>query len=204
MKTRFILGSALAAVLLLCGGTGKVMAQKNIDKMAAELEKRDDVAINSVTKRDSKTRKVVKVVKSFSLKDEKIGARLIEAFEKDEEYAETAIKDMPKGRGKAQKANFTFIYKIDNEKRTYTLNVNENGNVSMTVIISPMKDGKEVYSAVLDSEYWDSFNEQMAELGNNLRDSGIEVRQMSREEMEKMQKTIRQSLKGLDAYAIAE
>ena len=40
MKTRFILGSALAAVLLLCGGTGKVMAQKNIDKMAAELEKR--------------------------------------------------------------------------------------------------------------------------------------------------------------------
>ena len=81
---------------------------------------------------------------------------------------------------------------------------NENGNVSMTVIISPMKDGKEVYSAVLDSEYWDSFNEQMAELGNNLRDSGIEVRQMSREEMEKMQKTIRQSLKGLDAYAIAE
>ena len=129
---------------------------------------------------------------------------LIEAFEKDEEYAETAIKDMPKGRGKAQKANFTFIYKMDNEKRTYTLNVNENGNVSMTVIISPMKDGKEVYSAVLDSEYWDSFNEQMAELGNNLRDSGIEVRQMSREEMEKMQKTIRQSLKGLDAYAIAE
>ena len=204
MKTRFILGSALAAVLLLCGGTGKVMAQKNIDKMAAELEKRDGVAINSVTKRDSKTRKVVKVVKSFSLKDEKIGARLIEAFEKDEEYAETAIKDMPKGRGKAQKANFTFIYKMDNEKRTYTLNVNENGNVSMTVIISPMKDGKEVYSAVLDSEYWDSFNEQMAELGNNLRDSGIEVRQMSREEMEKMQKTIRQSLKGLDAYAIAE
>ena len=100
MKTRFILGSALAAVLLMWGGTGKVMAQKNIDKMAAELEKRDDVAINSVTKRDPKTRKVVKVVKSFSLKDENIGARLIEAFEKDEEYAETAIKDMPKGRGR--------------------------------------------------------------------------------------------------------
>ena len=169
MKTRFILGSALAAVLLMWGGTGKVMAQKNIDKMAAELEKRDDVAINSVTKRDPKTRKVVKVVKSFSLKDENIGARLIEAFEKDEEYAETAIKDMPKGRGKAQKANFTFIYKTDNEKRTYTLNVKESGSVSMTVIISPMKDGQEVCSVVLDSEYWDSFNEQMAELGNNLR-----------------------------------
>ena len=204
MKTRFILGSALAAVLLLCGGTGKVMAQKNIDKMAAELEKRDDVAINSVTKRDSKTRKVVKVVKSFSLKDEKIGARLIEAFEKDEEYAETAIKDMAKCMGNVLICYITFSYYKANDKPSYPHNAHENGNVSMTVIISPMKDGKEVYSAVLDSEYWDSFNEQMAELGNNLRDSGIEVRQMSREEMEKMQKTIRQSLKGLDAYAIAE
>ncbi len=146
----------------------------------------------------------MKVVKSFSLKDEKIGARLIEAFEKDEEYAETAIKDMPKGRGKAQKANFTFIYKMDNEKRTYTLTVNESGNVSMTVIISPMKDGKEVYSVVLDSEEWGLFNQQMAELGNNLRESGIEMRQMNRKEMEKMQEDIRQSLKGLDAYVIAE
>ena len=48
MKTRFILGSALAAVLLMWGGTGKVMAQKNIDKMAAELEKRDDAAIKTL------------------------------------------------------------------------------------------------------------------------------------------------------------
>lgn len=167
MKTRLMLGSALAVVLLLCGGTGKVMAQKNIDKMAAELEKRDDVAINSVTKRDPKTRKVMKVVKSFSLKDEKMGARLIEAFEKDEEYAETAIKDMPKGRGRAQKANFTFIYKLDDEKRTYTLTVNENGNVSMTVIISPMKGGKEVSVFVLNSEDWEPFDEQIAELENN-------------------------------------
>lgn len=167
MKTRFMLGGALAVVWLLCGGTGKVMAQKNIDRMAAELEKRDDVAINSVTKRDPKTRKVLKVVKSFSLKDERIGGRLIEAFEKDEEYAETAIKDMPKGRGKVQKANFTFIYKLDNEKRTYTLTVNESGNVNMTVIISPMKDGKEVSVVVLDSEDWESFDEQMAELEKN-------------------------------------
>ena len=36
MKTRFILGSALAAVLLMWGGTGKVMAQKNIDKKAED------------------------------------------------------------------------------------------------------------------------------------------------------------------------
>ena len=65
MKTRFILGSALAAVLLLCGGTGKAMAQKTIDKMAAGLETRADVAINSVTNRDTKTRTALKAVKGF-------------------------------------------------------------------------------------------------------------------------------------------
>ncbi len=54
MKIRFILRSTLAVVLLLCGGTGKVMAQKNIDKMAVELEKRDDVAINSVILKPAK------------------------------------------------------------------------------------------------------------------------------------------------------
>ena len=64
--------------------------------------------------------------------------------------------------------------------------------------------GKKCILLSLIRNIGDSFNEQMAELGNNLRDSGIEVRQMSREEMEKMQETIRQSLKGLDAYAIAE
>ena len=39
MKTRFILGSALAAVLLLCGGTGKVMAQKNIAQVSPEFDR---------------------------------------------------------------------------------------------------------------------------------------------------------------------
>ena len=134
MKNKTLLRLVMVCLLLGCGVSG-IKAQITIDKMANELEKRDDVAINSVTKRDPKTRKVVKVVKSFSLKDENIGARLIEAFEKDEEYAETAIKDMPKGRGKAQKANFTFIYKTDNEKRTYTLNVKESGSVRCRCIL---------------------------------------------------------------------
>lgn len=172
------------------------MAQKNIDKMAAELEKRDDVAINSVTKRDPKTRKVVKVVKTFSLKDDKIGNRLVEAFEKDEEYAETAIKDMPKGRKGAQKVNFTFIYKVDNEKRTYTLSVNETGNVSMTVIINPMKDKKETYFWGVEPDSWDDFSEQMAELNDKMEECGVEIRQMSKEDIEKIQENIRKLLEG--------
>ena len=43
--------------------TAPVMAQKNIDKIIQELEKRSDVSINSVTKRDPKTRKIVSMVK---------------------------------------------------------------------------------------------------------------------------------------------
>ena len=135
------------ACVLLCGGVSGIKAQKPLVTMANELEKRDDVAINSVTKRDPKTRKVIKVVKTYSVKDTKLGKRLIDAFEKDEEYAETAIKDMPRGRNAGQKANFTFIFRSDDEKRTYTLSTNESGNVSFTIIISPLKNGREIADA---------------------------------------------------------
>lgn len=142
MKTRNILKYMLTMVLV-CMGAMPLMAQKNIDKLVKELENRDDVSINSVTKRDPKTRKISRVVKTFSLKvDNKIVKELIDAFEKDEEYAITAIKDMPRGRKAATSVNFTFIFqKENNEKRTYTLNTQANGNVTMTVIINP--DGKE-------------------------------------------------------------
>ena len=84
MRKKTLLRWFMACVLLCCGVSG-IKAQKTIDKMANELEKRDDVAINSVTKRDPKTRKVIKVVKTYSVKDTKLGKRLIDAFEKDEE-----------------------------------------------------------------------------------------------------------------------
>lgn len=148
MKTRNILKYMLTMVLV-CMGAMPLMAQKNIDKLVKELENRDDVSINSVTKRDPKTRKISRVVKTFSLKvDNKIVKELIDAFEKDEEYAITAIKDMPKGRKAATRVNFTFIFQKDNEKRTYTLNTQANGNVTMTVIINPDGKGKHDWTFV--------------------------------------------------------
>lgn len=178
MKKQFV-RCTLALVLVLCAGIGKAMAQKEINKMAQMLEKRDDVAINSVTKRDPKTRKIVKVVKSFSVKDEKLAKQLITAFERDEEYAETAIKDMPKGRGSGQHANFTFIYREETEKRTYTLSVNGSGSVSMTIIISPMKNGKEVDVSGLsidsNSNTWVRLNEQLAELNTQMENIHVEI-----------------------------
>lgn len=125
----------MVACMMLFVGTTGVMAQKNIDKVVEELEKSDEASINSVTKRDPKTRKVTRVVKTFSLTDIKMAKRLIAAFEKDEEYAISAMKDMPKGRKSAMRVNFTFTFQQDNEKAIYTLNTNENGRVDLSINI---------------------------------------------------------------------
>lgn len=125
----------MVACMMMFVGTMGVMAQKNIDKVVAELEKSDEVAINSVTKRDPKTRQITRVIKTFSLTDIKMAKRLIAAFEKDEEYAISAVKDMPKGRKSAMKVNFTFTFQQDNEKSMYSLTTNENGKIELSINI---------------------------------------------------------------------
>lgn len=126
----------MVACVLLFMGTMGVMAQKNINKVVEELEKSDEASINSVTKRDPKTRKVTRMIKTFSLTDIKMAKRLIAAFEKDEEYAISAMKDMPKGRKSAMKVNFTFTFQQDNEKSMYSLSTNENGKIELSINIS--------------------------------------------------------------------
>ena len=126
----------MIACMMLFAGTMGVMAQKNIDKVVAELEKSDEASINSVTKRDPKTRKITRMIKTFSLTDIKMAKRLIAAFEKDEEYAISAVKDMPKGRKSAMKVNFTFTFQQDNEKSMYSLSTNENGKIDLSINIS--------------------------------------------------------------------
>lgn len=123
----------MVACMMLFAGTIGVMAQKNIDKVVEELEKSDEVAINSMTKRDPKTRQITRVIKTFSLTDIKMAKRLIAAFEKDEEYAISAVKDMPKGRKSAMKVNFTFTFQQDNEKSMYSLSTNENGKIDLSI-----------------------------------------------------------------------
>lgn len=140
MKIRMMM-KCMAAVLCLWISAAPVMAQKNIDKLVEEIEKRDDASINSVTKRDPKTRKITRVVKNFTLKDEKMAKRLLEAFEKDEEYAITAIKDMPQGRKVANNANFTFIFEKNGQKQTYMLNTNPGGHINLTINIKEGRSG---------------------------------------------------------------
>ena len=146
----------MVACMMMFVGTMGVMAQKNIDKVVEELEKSDEASINSVTRRDPKTRKITRMVKTFSLTDIKMAKRLIAAFEKDEEYAVSAMKDMPKGRKSAMRVNFTFTFQQDNEKAMYTLTTNENGKIELSINIRRgNSSGKNVsFNWEYDMEKW--------------------------------------------------
>ena len=181
MKANSILKCIMLA-LFIGMNIPSVMAQKNIDKLLEEIEKRDDASVNSVTKRDPKTRKITSVVKSFSLpSDAKMTQRLIEAFEKDEEYTITAIKDIPRGRKAATRANFTFIFQKGNEKRTYTFNANQQ-KINLSVIIKQGRSGDIDASDI--SLYF-----------NNGMD--FEIPAINKEQMKELQRSIQESLKGL-------
>ena len=188
MKANSILKCIMLA-LFIGMNIPSVMAQKNIDKLLEEIEKRDDASVNSVTKRDPKTRKITSVVKSFSLpSDAKMTQRLIEAFEKDEEYTITAIKDIPRGRKAATRANFTFIFQKGNEKRTYTFNANQQ-KINLSVIIKQGRSGDIDASDI--SLYF-----------NNGMD--FEIPTMNKEQIKELQKSIQKSLKGLKLKNISQ
>lgn len=173
MKTGKMM-KCLMAVLMLCIGASPVLAQKNIDKLVKELEKRTDVSINSVTKRDPKTRKVISQVKTYSVKDEKMS--FVKAFEQDEEDAITAIKDLPKGRANIKDAKLTFMFSPkEDEMRTYTLEVNRMGVVTLTVIIKQVKNARDVSVWEVDNMRLNKFrqNWNMAdELGCAVNSNG--------------------------------
>ena len=129
-----------------------VMAQKNIDKIVEELEKRDDVEINVVTNRDPETRKVTKRIKSLTFKDEKVLKRLIEAYDKDEEYTTTAIKNSSKEAGQTD-LNYMYTFPHKEGEYNYALNTGKDGYVFLSIIFNPKKEGnkgKTISQANLD------------------------------------------------------
>ena len=167
-------------------GTAPVMAQKNIDKLLEEIEKREDASVNSVVKRDPKTRKIISIVKSFRLKDDKMTKRLIDAFEKDEEYTVTAIKDIPRGRKDATRANFTFIFQKENEKRTYTFNAN-GISINISVIIKQGRHGD--IDASDFTLHFNNMDFQIPEIP--------EIPEIGQSQLEKLHQSVNQALEGL-------
>ena len=158
-----------------------VMGQKNIDKIVEELEKRDDVSISLVTRRNPETRKVTTFVKSITFIDEKISERLIEAFNKDEEYTVTAIKDSKKVNGKP-KASYMYIFRTDEGQYKYALDVRKNGKMEISVIFSPKKEGKEgkaVSMAVFDSIDLKEFEAEAKKMFGEFKEMQIEAQTSS-------------------------
>ena len=188
MKTRNWM-KCMLVTLLLCMGAVPMMAQKNIDKLVEELEKRRDVAINSVTNRDPKTRKITKIVKNFSFKDRLMNGKLIKAFEKDEEYAVTAIKDLPKGRnGDSSNVSFTFIFvKDNNQKITYTLYTDKSEGTTLTIIMnSKNKDTKDISYFRMDNNFMEGMNESLKDFDVRLKDMKIVIPQWTEKDLEKI------------------
>ena len=188
MKTRNWM-KCMLVTLLLCMGAVPMMAQKNIDKLVEELEKRHDVAINSVTSRNPKTRKITKIVKNFSFKDGLMNGKLIKAFEKDEEYAVTAIKDLPKGRnGDSSNVSFTFIFvKDNNQKITYTLYTDKSEGTTLTIIMnSKNKDTKDISYFRMDNNFMEGMNESLKGLDVRLKDMKIVIPQWTEKDLEKI------------------
>ena len=105
--------------------------------MANELEKRDDVAINSVTKRDPKTRKVIKGGKKLILsKTLKLGKRLIDALRRMKNMLEQhkGYAQRTKMQDKRLILLLSFVLMMKNV--LITLTTNESGNVSFYQLLS--------------------------------------------------------------------
>lgn len=193
MKTRNWM-KCMLVTLLLCMGAVPMMAQKNIDKLVEELEKRRDVAINSVTSRNPKTRKITKIVKNFSFKDGLMNGKLIKAFEKDEEYTITAIKDLPKGRnGASSNVSFTFIFvKDNNQKITYTLYTDKSEGTTLTIIMnSENKDTKDISYFWMDNNFMERMNESLKGLDIRLENMKIIFPQYDEKDLENLFKSVK-------------
>ena len=76
------------------------------------------------------------------------------AFEKDEEFAVTAHMNMPKGRANAEDMNLYFVfYPVDNEKHSYTLTCNKNGEMTLTIIIKQVNGNRDVSDLDFDFHF---------------------------------------------------
>ena len=142
MRTGTII-KCLASMLFLCVGTIPMSAQKNIDKVVEELEKRDGVNISLVTNRNPQTKEITNKIKTLSITDEKIFEQLVKAFEKDEEYTRTAMRE-DKNKNGIHLVDYTFIF--TNEEGNYNYNLNSSsktkGKFELTIIFNPSKKDK--------------------------------------------------------------
>ena len=141
MKTRIV--TRILTIMLLSANVLPMMAQKNISKLVEELEKRNDVEISMVTNRNPQTREITNKVKTIYVKDEALFNKFVKAFEKDEEYTRTAIKDSKRKNG-ILVVDYNFKFEDEEGNYTYTLSSSSKtkGKFDITIIFNPSKKDK--------------------------------------------------------------
>ena len=141
MKTRIV--TRILTIMLLSANVLPMMAQKNISKLVEELEKRNDVEISMVTNRNPQTREITNKVKTIYVKDEALFDKFVKAFEKDEEYTRTAIKDSKRKNG-ILVVDYNFKFEDEEGNYTYTLSSSSKtkGIFDITIIFNPSKKDK--------------------------------------------------------------
>lgn len=179
MKTRTLV--VIASLLLIFCGSTAGLAQKSIDNLVVELEKRDDINITSVVKRDPQGKDIIQVVKSFTFEDEKMAKKLENAFEKEESKATSATKNRnpnlrnseisisASGKGSSsarysstvrtsKKSNYvTYMLKFDdkNSHSMYSLSVSSTGEVKLSIVIEKGKTKRLTsYYERIDPSLW--------------------------------------------------
>ena len=85
----------------------------------------------------------MKVVKTIYVKDEALFDKFVKAFEKDEEYTRTAIKDSKRKNG-ILVVDYNFKFEDEEGNYTYTLSSSSKtkGKFDITIIFNPSKKDK--------------------------------------------------------------
>lgn len=132
------------AIMLLSISTSPILAQKNINKLVEELEKRDNIKVSLVTNRNPQTREITNRIKTFSATDENMLNELVKAFEKDEEYTRTAMKEAKKTNG-IHVVEYTYIFTCEEGNYNYSLESSSKtkGKFELTIIFNPSRKKKE-------------------------------------------------------------
>ena len=142
MKKRTIM--RCLAIMLLSISTSPILAQKNINKLVEELEKRENIKVSLVTNRNPQTRGITNRIKTFSATDENMLNELVKAFEKDEEYTRTAMKEAKKTNG-IHVVEYTYIFTSEEGNYNYSLESSSKtkGKFELTIIFNPSRKKKE-------------------------------------------------------------
>lgn len=190
MKTSCIKLLATVLLLSLCScHTLQTSAQSHIDKVVAQLEKKDNVEKSVVIKRDPATGDLLCRIESYSFKNKKLTQDLINAFEQDE-------RNTSKSAISRNGDNISYAFVFYKKKITISYYLSSSGGYTNLSIIKKSDDYDDhSYSPSYDYNYymgnfdaidWESIALQNRTLTQKERDRLNEQIENARKELERL------------------